>query len=956
MLKGTIFVFMASASVLSAASLTPQPIQVNRAPRIDGKLTEDCWKKAPVTTDFIVIKDRKMPKAQRKTEVQIVYTNTAVVFGFKCYLPNDRFPAAADINKRAFYNDCVEIMINPSASDDEYLHYTVNCFNRTMTETREQGGVVGNAHWRGEFKSAVYKGNNFWSTEIEIPYAAMLITEAAPKSWRIDLMRQSYNLPDRNQEASNLTGDSHIAPSFKHITPPKNLAPYAWGIDAVQTEDKMIDGKQYIFVKNMLENRTNTARNLSYDVRLTPQKGGMAVNVSSKLSVANGEKKQAVSGAIEIPANGNYNGRVIVRDLATNRVLSNRLFSCKAAFTPMKITFSDPHYRDCIFESMKLDKVRGSIAVGVSKNVKTIEVVIRKAGDSQAVFKKQYAVKPVIEFEVSNAVLPYGKLETVATALDANGKKIAETVKVLRKLEFKSYEMFRGKDGIWRRGGKRIFILGLWGRDERYIFPGFNMTLMKTDKPGVNELLHLFTGKNSRILRKEGMSAKTKAAWGKLVNDNKNRDNVMINYLMDEPTVGGFSSELLFELATYIRDLDPYRPLLVSTTAAGNNLYLACGEFNALHTYNMSTRENPLANFSRMGMHLDHWRKTFDSVPVHLRQDVLWLHQGFNYADCGVRESPIPTYESYRQQNICALTMGCCGILQYNRNEEQFPELYIGVKHLTQELEVIGNQAIIQDAPATKPVSSDPALRLLGKHNKENGHYWLLAANFSDHAQEYTINFAPFGSKAVQVFSTGTKAQFKDGKITERFTPWEVKVYTTNPDNFGLLTVKEIADLVEKEYAKRPKKGNLAYQRYENETVKVYASSNAFKHLYDEVTLWHLADGVTSGTVCVNGHSHGVVVTKDATPNKTPDWIEMVFSKPQSIGRVVVYPAENSLRDYQVQAEVNGKYVTVAEVKNAQGLAQEHKFSAVTTRKIRIFVTATNGPNTRLYEIEVYNK
>jgi hypothetical protein len=57
-----------------------------------------------------------------------------------------------------------------------------------------------------------------------------------------------------------------------------------------------------------------------------------------------------------------------------------------------------------------------------------------------------------------------------------------------------------------------------------------------------------------------------------------------------------------------------------------------------------------------------------------------------------------------------------------------------------------------------------------------------------------------------------------------------------------------------------------------------------------------------------------------------------------------------------VQAEIDGKYVTVAEVKNAQGLMQEHKFSAVTTRKIRIFVTANNGPNTRLYEIEVYNK
>ena len=161
MLKGTLFAFIASASVLSAASLTPQPIQVNRAPRIDGKLDDACWKKAPVTTDFIIAKDRNRSIATRKTEVQIVYTNTAIVFGFKCHLPNDRFPDVKDIDKRVFYNDCVEIMLNPAASDDSYLHYTVNCFNRTMTETREQGGVVGNPAWKSEFKSAVFKGDTF---------------------------------------------------------------------------------------------------------------------------------------------------------------------------------------------------------------------------------------------------------------------------------------------------------------------------------------------------------------------------------------------------------------------------------------------------------------------------------------------------------------------------------------------------------------------------------------------------------------------------------------------------------------------------------------------------------------------------------------------------------------------------------------------------------------------------
>ena len=163
-------------------------------------------------------------------------------------------------------------------------------------------------------------------------------------------------------------------------------------------------------------------------------------------------------------------------------------------------------------------------------------------------------------------------------------------------------------------------------------------------------------------------------------------------------------------------------------------------------------------------------------------------------------------------------------------------------------------------------------------------------------------------------------------------------------------------ELIEKEYAKRVKPGNIAYQRYENETVEIFASSNAFQKLYNEVGLWHLADGVTAGDICVNPHSNGVVVSRDATANKTPDWIELVFKKPQTIGRVVLYPALNSLKDYQIQVEKDGKYVTVAEVKNAKGLAQEVKFAPVVSKKVRLYVTANNGAYTQLYEIEVYNK
>ena len=71
---------------------------------------------------------------------------------------------------------------------------------------------------------------------------------------------------------------------------------------------------------------------------------------------------------------------------------------------------------------------------------------------------------------------------------------------------------------------------------------------------------------------------------------------------------------------------------------------------------------------------------------------------------------------------------------------------------------------------------------------------------------------------------------------------------------------------------------------------------------------------------------------------------------------MVVYPAENSLKDYRIEIERNGRFVTVADIKDAQGEAQTHTFSAQKTKRMRLVVTANRGPNTKLFEIEVYEK
>ena len=946
------------AGAVSGAPVTPYFTAT--PPVIDGKLDDPCWSRAQTIDDFVLFNDRARKPATRRTEVRIVYTETGIAAGFKAFIPADRLPDRDDVHTTISRTDCVEFMLTPSPGADSYLHFIINSFNRTFERVCDQGGYVGTAEWFCFYRTAVHKEKDFWSAELELPYSELGITDPAASVWRFNLVRESYNLPTAAQEISSITGAVNDGKTFRELTPPPvDLRPYALLFPAPACQAEMRDGKQLITARTAVENRTGEARKLQAEITFTPLAGGLPGRARSTVELAASGRTQLELPAAEIPMGGKYQGCFLLRDIPSHRVLARKYFDLTADFTPLAIELTDPHYRDAIFVTQKLDKVRGTVKLGASSGTPDrITVEVRPKGGAKALASKSFPVAETTAFEFDNAILPFGRLEIHAAVYDAGGKLLVESVKPFRKLEYKPWEMYLGKDGVWRRDGKRFFILGVWnsGPAQQYILPDFNLSVEEPPHPGQLRLNRIFFGKNLKLLREKGFCPEAAEAFEELLRKKIDDPNCMIHYLMDEPDCFGQSAENVSKLAAHLADVDPWRPLLISTASNGGTRYMNCGEINAFHCYPRTERHREMANFGKMGILLDQWHDAYRTAKPGFRQSILWLHQGFCYGDVGLRESRIPTYEEYRNQNLYALTVGAAGILQYNRCEEQFPELYVGLPALTRELKIVGNEAIIQPDAKEQPTVSDPNLRVLAKYNPETRSYWLLAVNGSDRAAEYTIDFAPFAERSVQVLSEDRTCKFEGGKLTERFTPWQARVYTSDMRDFHLPAIARIKETIEQEYAKRPKPGNLVYQRYENEGVKVFASSNRYKQEFNECSLWHLADGVTSGTVGDRPHGGGVVVSCDATPNRTPDWIEYEFLKPLKIGRVVVYPAQDSIKDCTIEIERDGKFVPVASVKDARGAAQTLTFPPETTSRMRLVVTANRGKYTRLFEIEVYEQ
>lgn len=959
LLAGLTFVFF---TICSAFATPLECIRADIPPLVDGKLDEACWQKAPVYSDFTIMDTDK--KATRRTELRIAYTNVAILFAFKAYIPASALPSEVEAKKNhAFLSDCVEVMLDPTGGQDYYFHFIVNCFNMRFDRYCEQGGYIGNSQWFTDWKSAVRREKDFWSAEIEVPYYCLELEKALP-FWKINAVRESYNLPGGTAEISSIAinGATNIAGKFLRLTTPDvRFNDYFVGADAPVFSGKVADNQFLATGSTLVKNLDKTGKNFKLELELADTDGN-PVKTFADVQIPAQASSRVIFAPLALQKQGLYKGRLTLRNPRNNRVLVKHFFDYDAKFVPIKITMIDPHYRNCIFFTQKLDKVRYNIEVKLeTEQLDKTKIIsgIRLPDQKTVLLQKSCRAEAITQFEFPVDGLPDGRLEVFAELLDKEGKIAVKTMDTIRKLPYRKNEVWRGKDMNWYVDGKKFFILASWAGCNVSHVPEFSV-IMGFDRQGDwlrFSPLGFGYGKYEKNLKSGNLTPEVLEFFRKRVQDFSQKDNLFAHYWLDEPAGSGVSTETCLAITEIAREEDPYHPVVISTGRGGLISYVECGEINGFHCYPNPEPGKPMSNFMMIVNLMDKAKAFFAESPV--KQSITYLHQGFDYANAGSLNSRIPSYEEYRNQDIMALTLGSIGLLHYNMREQLYPELYLGIPELVKEQKLIGEQAIIQPDATVKPEASNKNLRMLGKANEDSS-FWLIAANASEDSADIEIRWPVMGNREFTVLSEDRSIQPKDGVFKESFTPFQARVFTDAKNLPKLNSVAEINAMIEAEYAKRAKPGNLAWQRWEESVLTVNVSSknkfNSSNRL--NATAWLLTDGVSSGMVDKSpwGYIRSVGTYCDTTPNLLPDWIELEFHKPITAGRVVVYPFEDSLRDYEIQVKKDGVYVTVAAVKDAKGIAQTHTFPPVETNAVRLYVTANNGSNTWLYEIEVFEK
>ena len=190
--------FRESEEYASGSAFTPlEMMKAFDAPKIDGKLDDECWKKAKaVETVEGLDRNRKAPSV--KTEVRVVWTaDGGVTFGVKCHEPQmDKVTRTAP---PISWNETLEFFFDPSGqAEGGFFQIAVDISGAI------RGWHSGKNDWKdARIRHAVAEGPDFWSVELYVPFDAVKdfpgaqipTTAAGDRFWIGNVSRMRFGPP-----------------------------------------------------------------------------------------------------------------------------------------------------------------------------------------------------------------------------------------------------------------------------------------------------------------------------------------------------------------------------------------------------------------------------------------------------------------------------------------------------------------------------------------------------------------------------------------------------------------------------------------------------------------------------------------------------------------------------------------------------------------------------------------
>ncbi|MGB9876269.1 MAG: carbohydrate-binding family 9-like protein [bacterium] len=163
---------------------------MSEAPILDGKGEEKAWENLPEATGFYILGGERYAM-EKQTYFKAGWTKEGIYIFVRCEEPAmDRITARLKDGELLYQEDSVELFLFPKDAPN-YLHLAVNSLGSRWNEIDSTGQPSSPWNW----KARAFRGKNFWSVEVMIPFAVLGRIPEDEEKWLINIARNIYTGP-----------------------------------------------------------------------------------------------------------------------------------------------------------------------------------------------------------------------------------------------------------------------------------------------------------------------------------------------------------------------------------------------------------------------------------------------------------------------------------------------------------------------------------------------------------------------------------------------------------------------------------------------------------------------------------------------------------------------------------------------------------------------------------------
>ena len=769
---------------------------------LDGRMDEPVWDEVKEYTDFQYSKRNGGNRAEVQTSFKIIPCKDRVYIGIKCEEPDMEYVTSINPSMSMWICNHVEIFLSPSCNYYDFYQLSITVDERSDTRFYSEAGDIRPDPYAPDWRYKIYKGEDYWSVEVELPLTAFYMTadNVWNETWLVNVCRKStrdYSSSWCALDKGNIEPQNFPTIEGFPIRPAEDdLRIYGAEAEITEETSNGFCGDLTVKLSCPIEEAFEFSSDYAEGITLQMKKGDNEFTVPCSF-----------------PACKSYSVMLQMKRLRDGKIFK-RYFPVRIAYEAIKLTFTKPEYRTNFYPGQDYSEVVGKVICA-----KPVTLKLEGAGLETQI------VTPDADgsFRFDTGKMEIGEALLTVTSPDY------EITRKIRRLAPNGKRMSWISNGHMVVDGEPVFSRTIsavgWrgGKAQRERYGADNLH----DTKQVTHAGRLDPDRNLRDMKFSPLEAicdeKPREEIFRIIDAtieaNKDKDFAYY-FLCDEPECREISPVYLQYMYEYLCEKDPYHLVRLSSREAAR--YIDAADFIESHAYiNPYTDDDGNRIYSRPFESLGRY---VDSIALLNRPDKCIGCYGTAFGAIHSLKDPYPTVDELICNVWAGVIRGAKSLRHYAYHDLcDRASVYEGTRYMFSTMERLEDILLFANRTTLyKSTEMECALYEL------NGEKVFVLVNFTQKPQKITLQEL-----------SGTWYHFRHGSTvtgpTFELKPIEVLVGTSQVRDADMPTYQETAALVEKQEYERTHSGSLLLGREKDITTTNSRIAGYARKLFDGV-------------------------------------------------------------------------------------------------------------------------